>query len=411
MDEKTAREMGHVRFGVISPLLSADDPRSLKVRFTEQSEKIWTLPDGRLRQFTRTTIEDWFYAYRNSGMDALINPPRKDCGTHRVVSELICQAIDDILAAHPTLKSSNVIRLLDERQLRINDSPSDATLYRYLRKIRPSYQKRAQERRAFEAPYAGNLYQTDIMYGPSVKVRLPNGRSRREATYLLAIIDDHSRLICHGEFFLSQNLMVYLTVLEKAIRKRGIPDKIYCDNGKVFLSGQVVRIGMEIGSRIVHTKVRDAAAKGKIERFFKTVRDQFLELATLDGVNTLMDLNSRFFKWVEEYNTRKHSSLGCSPMEKWLKSPRIPRLLENSPRMDDLFLLEVTRLVKKDGTFSLLGKRFETSYIHAGRKITARYDKNDLTRVHVYYKTDYLGPASPCDPNANNGLPRKGNKV
>jgi len=410
MNERKARDMGHLRFGVISPLLSADDPRSMKERFTEQAVKIWTLPDGRLRQFTIATIADWYYSYRTCGMDALINPPRKDRGTHRIVNEQICEAIDKILEAHSTLKSSNVIRLLDERGLRRDNSPSDATLYRYLREIRPTYKKIAKERRRFEAPYAGNLYQTDIMYGPTVKVRLSNGRMRKQPTYLLAIIDDHSRLLCHGEFFLSQDLMVYLTVLEKCIRKRGIPDKIYCDNGRVFLSDQIVRIGMHIGCRIVHAKVRDAAAKGKIERFFRTVRDQYLQLAAMNKVDTLQELNRGFFKWVEEYNHRKHSAIGCSPMEKWLKSSRVPRLLEEKVENDDIFLLEASRLVKKDGTFSLCGQRFETSYVYAGRKVSVRYDKNDLTRVHVHLDNDYIGPAMPCNPEANNGLPRKGNK-
>lgn len=406
MDARLACEMGHFRFGVISPLLSQDDPRSLKERIEEQAERIWTLADGRLRQYTPATIEDWYYDYRKGGFEALVNPPRSDKGTHRVISEDICQLIDKLLDDYPKLKSTNVIRQLNEQGVCGKGSPSDATLFRYLRKIRPQYTKVWQERLAFEAPYAGNLYQTDIMYGPHVMIRQPNGRKRKVQTYLLAIIDDHSRLICHAEFFVCQDLMTYLTVLEKAIRKRGIPDKIYCDNGKVFLSSQVKRIGAEIGSRVVHAKIRDAAAKGKIERFFKTVRDHFLEMATIKKFNFLIELNRLFMKWVEEYNHRPHSSLKCSPMEKWLSSPRHPRLLPDNPLTDNLFLLETQRCVKKDGTFSLCGKRFETSYVYAAKKITVRYHGHDLTRVYVYYDGNYVGPAQPLDPGANNQLPR-----
>ena len=406
MDEKQACEMGHFRFGVISPLLSQDDLRPLKERIEEQAEKIWTLADGRLRQYTPAAIEDWYYDYRKGGFEALVNPPRRDKGTHRVVGEEICQYIDKLLQDYPTLKSTNVIRRLNEQNLSADSSPSDATLFRYLRKIRPQYTKTSQERLAFEAPYAGNLYQTDIMYGPYVTVRQSNGRNRKVQTYLLAIIDDHSRLICHAEFFVSQDLMTYLTVLEKAIRKRGIPDKIYCDNGKVFLSSQVKRIGAEIGCRVIHAKIRDAAAKGKIERFFKTVREHFLEMAAIEKFNSLTELNRLFMKWVEEYNHRKHSSLKCSPMEKWLRSPRNPRLLPDSPLHDNLFLLETQRSVKKDGTFSLSGERYETSYVYAGRKVTIRYGCHDLSRVHVYCDGKYLGPAHPLDPGANNQRPR-----
>ena len=406
MNERLACEMGHFRFGVISPLLSQDDPRRLKERIEEQAKKIWTLADGRLRQYTPSTIEDWYYDYRKGGFEALVNPPRRDKGAHRVIGEDICQFIDQLLQDYPTLESTNVIRQLDKQNVRTDGSPSDATLFRYLRKIRPQYTRTSKERLAFEAPYAGNLYQTDIMYGPHVMIRQPNGRKRKVQTYLLAIIDDHSRLICHAEFFVTQDLMIYLRVLEKAIRKRGIPDKIYCDNGKVFLSSQVKRIGAEIGSRIIHTKVRDAAAKGKIERFFKTVRDQFLEMATIEKFNSLTELNRQFMKWVEEYKHRKHSSLKCSPMEKWLSSPRHPRLLPDNSLSDDLFLLETQRCVKQDGTFSLSGKRLETSYVYAGKKISVRYDGHDLTRVYVYCDGTYAGPARPLDPGANNQLPR-----
>lgn len=407
MDEHRARKMGYFRFGVISPLLSNDDFRPLILRLTEQAQKVWTLPDGRMRQFAVATIEDWFYDYRERGFDALVNPPRRDQGTHRVVGDGVCRAIDELLKEHAKVRSSTILRLLDGRGLRPDGSPSDATLYRYLRTVRPQYAQPVVERRAFEAPYAGNLYQTDIMYGPYLLVRQLSGRERKMPTYLLAVLDDHSRIICHGEFFLSQDLMVYLKVLEKAIRKRGIPEKIYCDNGKVFLSSQIQRLGAEIGCRIVHTKIRDAAAKGKIERFFQTVRAQFLDLPEVIKITKLAELNRAFFAWVEGYNNRHHSTIGCTPMEKWLKSPRPIRLLPESPTTDDLFLLEVSRRVKKDGSFSLVGIRFEISYVYAGKKITVRYDQGDLSKAHVYADGQYLGIARPLDPIANNLLPRQ----
>jgi transposase InsO family protein len=401
MAEDRHRALGLFRFNVINPLLNRADERSLKDRVAEQAAKVWTMPDGRLRQYSADTIEDWYYDYRKHGFDALVNPPRKDRGTHRVIDKVLREAIDRLLTAQPTLKSTVVIRRLDEQGL---ERPSDATLYRYLRQLRGQYQAPKRERKAFEAPYAGHLYQTDIMYGPHVMVKQANGQLRKQQTYLLGILDDYSRLLCHGEFFLTQDLSIYLTVLEKAIRKRGIPDKIYCDNGKVFLSDQVQRIGAEIGTRIVHTKVRDAAAKGKIERFFRTVRDEVL---TQDLPTNLDNLNQVFAAWAEMYNQRKHSGINCSPLEKWLASPRPLRMLQEDLHNDDLFFVQVTRKVKKDGTFQLLGTRYETSYVHAGRKITVRYNPQDRSRVHVYLDTDYLGVCFPLNAAANHNLPRQ----
>jgi transposase InsO family protein len=337
-----------------------------------------------------------------------MSPPRRDKGTQRALSDRICQAVDAILSDCPELRAVNVIRLVDKAHLRPGGVPSDSTLYRYIRRMRPLHRvPSGKERRAFEAPYAGCLYQVDIMYGPHVRVKTPAGRWRKHQTYLIAVLDDHSRLLCHGEFFLSQDLISYLSTLESAIRKRGIPDKIYCDNGKVFLSDQVKRIGAEIGTRIVHTAVRDAAAKGKIERFFKTVRDHFLELEwATEKKRTLQGLNRRFGAWVEQYNNRVHSALGCSPLEKWLQSPRHPRLLQDNLHSDDLFLLETSRRVRKDGTFQLRGRRYETLYVYAGRKVDVRYDPRDGKRVHVYFEGHYLGAARRLDLQANYRLPR-----
>ena len=150
----------------------------------------------------------------------LIHPPRQDKGTHRVLTPAICKALEEILKEAPRLKGCNLINRLEDLGLRPNGEPADATLYRYISEIRPLYASDAkQERKAFEAPYAGYLYQTDIMYGPFLPVRQENQRMAKKQSYLIAIIDDYSRLICHAEFFLSEGLMDYLNVLDKAIRK------------------------------------------------------------------------------------------------------------------------------------------------------------------------------------------------
>jgi len=399
--------MGYFRFSVINPLLAHDLRRSMKDRIDELANRVYTLPSGEQRQYSAATIEDWHYDYKTHGLNALVHPPRKDKGTQRAMPEAVIDAIGELLKEHPSIKSSNLIRLLDERKLRSNGMPSDSTIYRYLRPIRKAQKSDGKNRRAFEAPYAGGLYQTDIMYGPYVRVKNSKGRYVNRPTYLIAILDDHSRLLCHGEFFTSQDLMRYIHVLEQAISKRGVPESIYCDNGKVFLSAQVKRIGAEIGMRVVHTAVRDAAAKGKIERFFLTVRDQFLDLTWRTSSKRDLDtLNHLFFAWCEAYNTRHHGALAMAPMQKWLASERHPRRLAELPDTSHTFLLETTRRVKKDGTFSLHGLRYETLSVAVGAKVTVRYHRYELHRVHVFLDATYLGVAHPLDPGANYQTPR-----
>lgn len=404
-----SKKMGHFRFGVINSLY-ADDQRTMKERFTELSDNVWTLPCGRMRQFSAATIEDWFYDCRKGGFSALCNPVRKDRGLQRCITTEIKVAIDKIREVHPRMKNSNVIILLREQGL-LKEGPSDSSLYRYLRQIKKENPTAQKVRKAFEAAYPGGLYQTDIMYGPHIMVKQENGRYAKMQTYLLAIIDDYSRVICHAEFALKQDLMFYIKVLEKALKKRGIPDKIYCDNGQVFISDQIIRIGAEVGTKIVRTKVRDAAAKGKIERWFRTVRDNFIDriLAT-KKFNGIDELNELFFTYVEDYNNSKHSSLGCSPIQRWLKSFRQPRLLDESLHTDDLFMLETERKVKKDGTFSLQGKIYETSSTFAGCKVQIRYNSQDPHYVNVYHDGSYVGKSLLLNRQDNDGTPRLGDQ-
>ena len=407
MVQDKSKEMAYFRYGVINPLLSKDSIKSLKDRMKEQADKIWTLPDGRQKTYSWMTVEDWYYTYTTKGFDGLVNPPRKDKGKYRGISEALYERVDKLLSDYPSLKSSNIITMIDDEGLRPDKIPSDSTIFRYIRSIRPAKQTLHQERRCFEAPYAGNLWQTDIMYGPYVNVKQANGKFRKQQTYLIAIIDDHSRLLCHGQFYLKQDIMAYIDTLKKAIEKRGIPERVYCDNGQVFLSPQIKRIGAQIGFQISHTAVRDAAAKGKIERVFKSLQDSLLnKIMATNPPKSIDELNSVFWKWMEEYNNKPHSSIDCTPIQRWLISSDKVRLFSWEKYSEDVFLIEATRRVKKDGTFSLNKQRYETSWTLSGKSVQIRYDPLHMPWVYVYDGHNFFGKAYPLDKSVNFNLPR-----
>ena len=165
---ESEREMAMFRYSVINPLLHGDDERSLKKRIKEQSDRIWTLPDGRLRQFSWGTIEDWLYTYRRDGLYGLEKSRRKDKGGFRGISEAVRSHIEEHLKEHPQLKTSVMISLMRDAGMIINSQPSESTIYRYVRTIRPQKDVPVKERRSFEAPYAGNLWQVDIIDRKSV---------------------------------------------------------------------------------------------------------------------------------------------------------------------------------------------------------------------------------------------------
>jgi transposase InsO family protein len=290
-------------------------------------------------------------------------------------------------------------------------TPSSSTIYRYLR-LRNKAEKAAldaTEKRAFEAPYSNNLWQTDIMYlNHLIPTRGKDGKHRKKQAYLVAIIDDHSRLLCHGEFYFSQNLLAYLDCLKKAVQKRGCFERIYCDNGQVFLSSQVKRIAAKMGSMVLHCKPNQASSKGKIEKFFRSVREQFLdECYATDFPKTLEELNKRFSKWCEEtYNVRNHSGIGNAPVKKWMETSHKIKLMPPL-KIDEAFTFEAERRVKSDGTFSLDGKTFETYGALAGKKVLVSYDPFFPETAHVSHDGKNFGKANLLDKKFNASKPRK----
>lgn len=407
--EEQARQMAYFRFGVISPLLMPDPDRSLAEGLAEQARRTWQLPDGRQRCYTASTIEGWLYRYRNGGLDALIDPCRRDKGSFPAVPEPVAGEAVALLREHPEIRISTVLGHLKRQGLISPDGPSRSTFYRWAAVNRPHTPPAAATgRRAFEAGWSAALWQADIMYGPLIPSRGRDGRRRSLQTYLVAVIDDHSRLLCEGRFFFTQGMEAWLEVLRSACCRRGIPEKLYCDNGQVFTSAQIKRIGAVLGIRVIHAGVRDAAAKGKIEAFFRGVRSRFLDALKLDGMpGDLEGLNRAFRAWSEtHYNRARHSAHGQTPLERWIEGAHRLRTV-NPEEAEELFLFETERTVRKDGTFSLKARRYETEAGLAGRRVLLRYEPIAFTRVDVWFEGQFRGRATPLDLHGNDGLVRE----
>lgn len=404
--------MALARFAVIAPLLAQGDTRPLSARVAESAGRQWPMPDEGLRQFSASTIEGWYYAYRHAGLDALIDQCRSDKGTQKCIPHELALAIGEILSEHPRLRTKHVIRLLRDRGLLGPDGPSISSLYRYVKPRRRQLAEApaGRERRAFEAPHPGALWQADIMYGPHVPARTAQGRVCKRPTYLVGFLDDHSRLCAHGQFYFSQGLDALTDALETACRKRGVPERLYVDNGLVFSGSQLCLICARIGTVLSHTRVRDASAKGKIERFFQNVQVSFLnpllELRPPDGIEAL---NSAFLKWVEEqYNNQPHSALsGLTPLERWLAGASIVRLLPVDGSAEHAFLLSDQRTVRNDGTIAFNSHLFETDYTLKGRKVQVRWRLSEPGRLYVYFEDRYVGIAKPLNRTLNTRLPRR----
>lgn len=400
------------RFTVIAPLMAKGDPLPLHERITALASREWPQPDGSLRQYAASTIEGWYYAYRADGFETLQDKTRSDKGLERSIQPELAAAINKLVTEHPRLLTLHVIRQLRDTGALKSGSPGVSTLYRYIGKHRPALCNPApdRERRAFEASHPGALWQADIMYGPYVPCRGADGRLRKRQTYLIDIVDDHSRLCAHGRFYFSQGLDALCNAFEDAVRKRGIPERIYVDNGLVFSGTQLELICARIGTRRIRTKKGDAPSKGKIERFHKTIRDSFLNrLLELHPPAGIEALNTAFLKWLEEeYHNDPHAGIdGATPMARWLTGAACVRVLPGGASYEHAFLVSENRLVRKDGTLVFSGRYFETDSTLCGQKVEVRRRLTDPERLYIYHDGRYIGVAQPLNRTLNAKLPRR----
>jgi transposase InsO family protein len=364
--------------------------------------------DGNARQFTWRTIQTWFYRYKNHGITGMTHQPRKDKGhARKVTPEELLEAINAAKPHfhHECANKRAIYRFCVENGLLHPDRIAQTTFYRFIREyelLAPDDDNDNKKRLAFSMKFANQLWQADTMFGPY----LDAGGSRKQAK-LIAFIDDASRVLCHGEFFLDENVDTLVQAIRAAFYKRGIPEQLLVDNGSIYCSQEITLICARVGCILRHTAVRDAAAKGKIERFFRRVRDQFL-VKKLD-LASLEVLNRQFNHWVEsDYNAVEHDALRMKPIDRFGIDLARVRFLSPSEHSDELFFAEAVRKVKKDNTFSFLSRRYETPVDLRDKEIQLRYDRHrsDTAAVVIYYKGQRMGPARLLNAVAN-GLARR----
>jgi|SRR5579863_1683849 putative transposase len=377
-----------------------------RARIQAVSQMTFIDEDGQPRQFTWRTISTWLCRYRKHGVTVMEKQSRTDKGkTRKVKPEDILEAIQTVLPKVPgrVPKRSVLYRLCIEQGQLQRSQVARTTFYRLIREfelLKPDIEAANKVRVAFAKAHANEMWQADTLYGPHVQV---NGSPVQ--TRLIAFIDDASRVCCHGQFFAAENVDSLIEAIRAAYYKRGVPHALYVDNGSIYSSKEIVQICARVGCLLHHTPVRDGAAKGKVERFFRTVRDQFLarelDLSSLDA------LNRQFTQWVEEqYNAQVHSILGMSPLDRYALDRKWVRFLPPNEANDELFFVEEERHVRADNTFAFKSLRFEAPRHLPDRTIHIRFQRSrPVERVIVYYKGERMGEARLLDAVANDRKP------
>jgi transposase InsO family protein len=379
--------------------------KTIRERIKKTAQLSFLDEEGNPRTFTWRTISTWYYRYKSTGITGVTTKERSDKGKTRKTSpEELLEAINQVLPLFMANKYTkyDVYRMCIKKGILTKEQLSQTTYYRFLREYNLLDDKigNNKKRLAFAMEHAGELWQGDTMFGPYIKTQ-----GTMVQTKLIAFIDDASRLICHAQFFTRENTDALVTALKAAFYKRGVPKQLYVDNGSIYSSREITLICARVGCILRHTPVRDGASKGKIERFFRGLRDRFLS-HKLD-LSSLEDLNSQLTQWVEEeYNTQKHSATGMTPLDRFTLDMKQINFLPPNMVNDELFYAEETRKVKKDNTFSFKNIRYEAPVDLRDKTATIRFDRSRLTRIIVYYKGQRAGEANKLDLHANANMRR-----
>lgn len=408
MNEDEKKHVAVFRYGVIHEFVSGaelsygEQERLLR----EKINRKWVIPYSSRTRISRSCIRSWIRRYQegNNNLESLYPVSRNDRGLSRAMDEDTCMSLISLRKEMPKATLPVLIEKMEERDL---VTPgiilNKSTVYRFLKgqglMKRESVKK---DRRKFEAELPNDLWQSDVMHGPKVEL---DGRNKK--TYLIAIIDDHSRLIPHAEFYFSEALDTYLKCLEDALSKRGLPRKLYVDNGPAFRSNYLEYITASLNISLIHAKPYQPQGKGKIERWFKTIRTSFLP--GFRG-NTIEDLNMCLDLWVNDiYHKKRHGATGQTPFDRF--TAKMECLRQAPANIRDYFRNVARRKVAKDRTIVFKGRMYEVPVALIGKQVELLFHEDSLDEIEIKCDNRSYGIARPVNLHVNCRVKRDENNM
>lgn len=381
MDEKLRQSVALFRYSLIAPLITETFTQETQKEYLEEiSAKEYNTPQGN-REYAPETVKDWLRLYRRYGIDGLYPKVRSDKGKPRNLLDDAKEFIITTKINSPKRSAKSIYHELIAKGYVSYDQISLSTVQRFISHANISSHKlEAIDRRAFEFEFPNECWQSDISVGPYLSI---NGKKHK--TYIIAILDDSSRLMIHAEALFNDNFLSLLSVFKKSVAKRGIPKKLFVDNGKVYKSVQMQFICASIGTILSFARPYSPQSKGKIKRWFKTLHDQCMNVINWNEFTSLEELNVSLCKYVEgDYNSTIHSSIKMKPIDKFIESIESIKFIPNKQELDYVFLYRVTRKVKNDATISIQNTLFEVPLKYVGETINIRYDPTDLDKAYIF---------------------------
>jgi transposase InsO family protein len=362
-------------------------------------------PDEAGRCYAVRTLEDWWYAYQKKGYEGLQPRVRSDKGHSRKIDPETGQYILEQVSTYPTVPVK--VLYTHWQHSGVENLPPLRSVYRYLQ--RQGYDRKSLAagkldsgpRKAFEVPFVNDLWMVDFSPGP--RLRLEDGRVL--STQLCILIDDHSRLIPYAAYYEKADTAAFHDALKEALLRRGVPIKLYTDQGGPFVCEHTRVVCANLNIRLLHAKPYHAWSKGKVERVIQTVQQSFESSLKLEGnqVHSLQDLNRKLSEWIQiTYHQRKHSATNETPELRYQRAIGKLRRLEIEPAtLDTLFYTRLTRRVRKNGTVRIKNMLFEVDLSLRAQMVELRFNPFTYDRIEVWYQDVFSGLARKSNLNLN----------
>jgi transposase InsO family protein len=412
MNFEQRRAIALFRFAVLGALVSSRlEHGDRSALFVAAGKREYVMPDGRVVRLSPRTIENWYYAHLAAGFAALLPEEREDCGTSRSMTEAVRELVVRVKREKPRRSIRRIIRMLERAKVVLPGELSRSSVHRLLSRegisSRPSRREDEEgevvgtslERRSFIAEHVGDLWVGDALHVHR-RVRLPSGRIGK--AYLLSQIDSASRYVPHSYFAAQEEASDQEHGLRQALLKYGVPRKYYVDHGPAYVAGSLEAICAELSCELRHAGKRDPEAKGVIERWHRTWREEVEDELPRDEVIAMEDLAAKHFAWLaREYHLRKHDTTGEPPRERFLAEVNELRPSPSPEALAELFLHRAVRTVRNDGTVRWSGDYLE---VRAGveGKVELRFDPRDpAVRPKVYRNNVFVCDTVPLDRVAN----------
>ncbi|MBU0580472.1 MAG: DDE-type integrase/transposase/recombinase [Candidatus Margulisbacteria bacterium] len=386
-DREKAERIALFRHGIISPVLYEREEGQNKY-FKKLSEQEHYVPGVGLKKYSVSTFKSWLSVYREKGYVGLKPRVRKDKGISRKITPKFAGLLRQILREYPIITYSLLYsHLITEGYIR----PYDFTIPTLIKFMKDNKiylkEKTIVPRRKFEKEHINELWMCDFMHSGTIR----DGKKKRE-TYLCAIIDDCSRVIVGSLWGFSNNLILTEECLKTALLTYGCPKKFYCDNAKVFRSKDLHLPCAKLGIAVIHSRPFESAPRGKIERFFRTVRMKFLPLIDRNKIN-LEQLNSKFQDWLsKDYHKIPHQGIGEPPIEKFIKDlDNVVPVRVTKEEIDLTFYRTLQRKVKNDSTVSIGRKLYEVPSKYISLNVEIRYPSSRPEELYIFQDD------KPCD--------------